>query len=195
MHNPSPDPAAQRQLDLASAVARRDLQAVVDLAWAAYYAELVDLCRHRGIAPDQVDDVVQDTFARVVEGFTKFDGERFSGWFFEIARYTILTYRKDRSRALTRGAFEVPEQPGRAALPLEALISAREYREVEAAMALLDPVDRLIFSGLCERISDSVVAQRIERALGHAVSTNYVAQRRFRLRKRLAAKLQEGGDE
>lgn len=194
LHNPTPDPAARRQLDLAAAIARRDLQTVVSLAWAAYYAELAELCRCRGIADDQIADVVQDTFARVVEGFAKFNGERFSGWLFDIARYTILTYRKARSRAAARESAHVPDLPDEGAGPLAALVAAREYRKVEAAAALLDPADRLIFEGLCEGVPDATVAERIERALGQAVSPNYVAQRRFRIRKRLAAKLQEGGE-
>jgi DNA-directed RNA polymerase specialized sigma24 family protein len=176
---------------LAEATARRDLDAASPLAWTVWYRPLANFLLRSGVERGELDDAMQDIFARMVAGWEGFDGSHLGGWLFALARYEALTRRTERRRELVRTERlrELSAQRPAAVDPTE----RHDLREtLDAVRALLDPLDALIYDALGGGLDDRETADEAERRFGTRLTPASIRCRRCRLRKRLTGLLAEG---
>jgi DNA-directed RNA polymerase specialized sigma24 family protein len=186
----------ERRAALVEALERRQLDAVLPLAWQVWYRPLAGFLLRHGVAPSELEDAMQDLFARMVEGWERFDGANLAGWLYSLARYETLTRRTERRREEVRERLRRGQMDASTALPADPHVQ----REVGAVLARLreglGPVDALIYDALGQGLDDTETAAEAQRRLGVRLTPAGIRNRRYRLRKELVAVLEgeDGGD-
>ncbi|HEX6134790.1 MAG TPA: sigma-70 family RNA polymerase sigma factor [Longimicrobiales bacterium] len=110
-----------------------DRSEAMDELYRRYAGELAHYFRHFESYDAGADDLVQDTFVRVLRYRAAFDPARpFRNWLFGIARNVALGVRRGPGReSLDDTVLTAPQHPG------------REYRTAEALAALKRALDAL----------------------------------------------------
>ena len=136
----------------------------------------------RRVGPDLADDVVAETFRRVIESYERFDPARGThrGWLYGIATNVLHKHRRSearRLRALLRAGAQVAPQTDPLLAPTCAIDAERELTRVLDAIEGLpvDDVDLLVLVAW-EQMSRAEVAE----VLGIPVGT--VRSRLHRIR-------------
>lgn len=98
------------ELDELALAARDGNRFALDSFTRATLPAVQSLCRHLG-DPDTADDLVQETYARMMKSLPHFRGDGSArSWLLRIARNTCADATRIRQRRRTRDAFaEVPE--------------------------------------------------------------------------------------
>lgn len=98
------------ELDELALAARDGNRFALDAFTRKTLPSVQSLCRHLG-DPDTVEDLVQETYARMMKSLPKFRGDGSArSWLLRIARNTCADATRVRSRRRTRDAFaEVPD--------------------------------------------------------------------------------------
>jgi RNA polymerase sigma-70 factor (ECF subfamily) len=124
---------------------------------------------------DQVDDLVQETWLRVLERGRSYDGEsRFEPWLFAIARNLAIDHtRKRRLFSLDSNDDDERESASHspistAASPFEQAARTEDARHLAASLQLLQPVVR---EALVLRFQEELSLQEISQVVGAPVST------------------------
>lgn len=146
----------------------------------------------RRVGPDLADDVLAETFRRVLESYGSFDPERGThrGWLFGIATNVLHKHRRTearRLRALARAESQTVPQADPLLAPTAAIDAERELTRVLDAIEQLPTEDHdLLVLVAWERMSRAEVAE----VLGIPVGT--VRSRLHRIRSVLDRARTEG---
>jgi RNA polymerase sigma-70 factor (ECF subfamily) len=137
---PAPAPADG---DLLAAVANGNLEALGEL-FERHEPEVRRYVGRLGVAPSDVDDLVQATFLEVVRAAARFDPRHAArSWLFGIATVMVRRHRRSVGRAMARiaawaGTWRGEPQP----TPAELLESDEATRLIERAFERLSPKKR-----------------------------------------------------
>lgn len=131
---------------------------------------------------DGVDDLVQDTWLRVLERGSSYDGRsRFEAWLFTVARNLAIDgTRKSRESSATATATDDSS-------PFVLAARSEDAERLALSMQALDPACREV---LVLRFQEDLSLQEISSVVGAPVST--VASRIYRALRELRVQL-EGG--
>ena len=177
---------------IALGLRRRDL-AVLQSLVEQYQYRLVRYLIYLLGRRDGVDDLVQETWLRVLERGASYDGHsRFEPWLFTIARnLTLDELRKRRIFSLdtnlaTENAEATIRQPASTA-PSPFLLAARseDAERLAGCLQTLDPMQR---EALVLRFQEDLSLQEISTIVGASVST--VASRIYRALAALRVQLE-----
>ena len=124
---------------------------------------------------DAVDDLVQETWLRVLERGHTYDGRsRFEPWLFTIARnLAIDTMRKRRIFSLDATEEDDPEQPIAPPIssepsPFEQAARTEDAHRLAQSLATLEPIYR---EALVLRFQEDLSLQEMAKVVGAPVST------------------------
>jgi len=147
---------------------------------------------------ENVEDLAQETWLRVLERGTQFDGRsRFEPWLFSIARNLAFDqFRKRRAISLdtqddTESHDGIPQETAATNHPSPFLMAARseDATRLAAAMDLLEPIYR---EALLLRFQEELSLQEIADVTGAPATT--ISSRIYRGLAALRSTFQEGGD-
>lgn len=125
------------ELDELALAARDGNRFALDTFTGKTLPAVQSLCRHLG-DPDTADDLVQETYARMMRAFPNFRGDGSSrSWLLRIARNTCADATRVRKRRRTRDSF--------AELPDVADGPASGWTEVTSVLQALSPERRQAF--------------------------------------------------
>jgi RNA polymerase sigma-70 factor (ECF subfamily) len=118
---------------------------------------------------DPVDDLVQETWLRVLERGHSYDGEsRFEPWLFAVARNLALDYvRKRRLFSLETSDFVEPP-PSRSPSPFEQAARTEDAQHLALSLATLEPLYR---EALVLRFQEDLSLAEMSHVVGAPVST------------------------
>ena len=143
---------------------------------------------------DPVDDLVQETWLRVLERGRSYDGRsRFEPWLFTIARNLAIDHMRKR-RVLSIDSNDSPEQElealtpvSNAPSPFEQAARTEDAQRLAHSLQMLEPIYR---EALVLRFQEDLSLQEMAGVIGASVST--VSSRIYRGLAALRAQL-EGG--
>jgi RNA polymerase sigma-70 factor, ECF subfamily len=145
-----------------------------DAIWAAFSGRLRGFIAKRVREDVDIDDILQDVFAKIHEGLGKLkDEDKLEAWLFQVTRRAIVDhYRKRR-------AVELPEDVAEKSAPQD--ISAEVASWLDPMMALLPEEDReaLRLTEL-QGLSQNKVAERLNLSLSAAKSRVQRARARLK---------------
>ena len=148
-----------------------------DAVWAAFSGRLRGFIAKRVREDVDIDDILQDVFAKIHEGLPKLqESEKLEAWLFQVARRAVVDhYRRRRSAALPEDVAEDPPAKD---------VSAEVAAWLDPMMSLLPEADReaLRLSGR-EGVSRKDLATRLGLSLTGAKSR--VQRARARLKEAL----------
>ena len=185
-----PEPDA----DLAGALAARDLDAVLALAWPRYRPLVEGYARGALVPPQDVDDIVQNVYTRITQQWATFEGDALAGWIFTITRYCVYDWR-----ARTYRHPWVPMPAGEQELPdprLDAGARLADQETMHAFRALLgglDVLDQRILWSTVDEGCDADICRALAEEFGVNFTVNALRIRRTRLRERLRKRLAARG--
>jgi RNA polymerase sigma-70 factor (ECF subfamily) len=158
---------------IARGLRRRDV-ALLNALVAQYQYRLVRYLIYLLGSRDAVDDLVQETWLRVLERGRTYDGEsRFEPWLFTIARnLAIDTLRKRRIFSLDTNDDD-PEQnvappASSAPSPFEQAARTEDAHRLAQSLATLEPIYR---EALILRFQEDLSLQEMAKVVGAPVST------------------------
>jgi RNA polymerase sigma-70 factor (ECF subfamily) len=146
---------------------------------------------------DEVDDLVQETWLRVLERGSSYDGRsRFEPWLFTIARNLAIDHlRKGRTFSLDSNdegeqdtALQTPASP--APSPFTLAARTEDAERLAGSLQLLEPIYR---EALVLRFQEELSLQEISGVVGAPVAT--VASRIYRGLRTLRSRLEGGNHE
>jgi DNA-directed RNA polymerase specialized sigma24 family protein len=184
-----PVSAGLRDVELRTAVRDGDLDRVVALLAALYGGLLLVRTNEFGVPMDDVDDVIQDAFARLVEGWPTFDGQNVVGWLLTLLDYELLTYARDATRRgrVVRALDRVARPPA------DELVDPVAYADTVRLLAAirdgLDGPGQAIFDALGQGITDQQLQGRILVDHGQELTIGAICNRRSRLRELVMERL------
>jgi len=146
---------------------------------------------------DEVDDLVQETWLRVMERGSSYDGRsRFEPWLFTIARNLAIDHlRKGRTFSLdsnAEGEEDTALQTPASNAPSPFTLAARteDAERLAGSLELLEPIYR---EALVLRFQEELSLQEISGVVGAPVAT--VASRIYRGLRALRSRLEGGNHE
>ena len=146
---------------------------------------------------DFVDDLVQETWLRVLERGSSYDGRsRFEPWLFTIARNLAIDHiRKGRISSLDSNAEEEQDTalqtpPSNAPSPFTLAARTEDAERLAASLQTLEPIYR---EALVLRFQEELSLQEISGVVGAPVAT--VASRIYRGLRTLRSQLEGGKHE
>ncbi|MGC1871576.1 MAG: RNA polymerase sigma factor [Acidobacteriaceae bacterium] len=124
---------------------------------------------------DQVDDLVQETWLRVLERGGSYDGEsRFEPWLFAIARNLAIDHTRKRRLVSLDSTDDNEGEPAPlspvsgAASPFEQAARTEDAQQLARSLQSLQPVYR---EALVLRFQEELSLQEISQVVGASVST------------------------
>ena len=144
---------------------------------------------------DEADDLVQETYAKALRGFSSFElGTNFRAWMYRILRNTFLTSRTGLKATLTvplEGEDDGPELAVESATPETILIERSSSDMLQSAIEALPLHFREIIL-LCEveEMSYQDIAETLSIPMGTVMSR--LSRARKTLRESLRSRMQEG---
>jgi len=143
---------------------------------------------------DPVDDLVQETWLRVLERGRSYDGlSRFEPWLFTIARNLAIDHMRKR-RVLSIDSNDSPEQElealtpvSNAPSPFEQAARTEDAQRLSHSLQMLEPIYR---EALVLRFQEDLSLQEMAGVIGASVST--VSSRIYRGLAALRAQLDGG---
>ncbi len=146
---------------------------------------------------DEVDDLVQETWLRVLERGSSYDGRsRFEPWLFTIARNLAIDHlRKGRTFSLDSNPegeqdTALPTPASNAPSPFTLAARTEDAERLAGSLQLLEPIYR---EALVLRFQEELSLQEISGVVGAPVAT--VASRIYRGLRTLRSRLEEGTHE
>jgi len=169
---------------IARALRRRDSEFIGRLV-SQYHYRLLRYLVHWTGRREQAEDLVQETWLRVLERAGQYDGRlRFEPWLFSIARNLAIDHlRKQR----TATAMDVPAPDFES--PFFAASRSEDAKRIAAALGALEPIYR---EALLLRFQEELSLAEIAQVAGAPVPT--VSSRIHRGLSMLQASLRGGSD-
>jgi RNA polymerase sigma-70 factor (ECF subfamily) len=162
------------------ALARQDPQAFRRI-YQHYLPRLYAYVRYRVERKQDAEDLVAETFLRVVDGFDRFEWRHegsFAAWLFRIAHNAISNFHRDHAHLdYTRAPEELPEPVATGPLPDAIVLRKELFADLHRLIATLPPRRREVitlkfFGGLQNReiaavlgLDERTVASHLCRAL------------------------------
>lgn len=144
-----------------------------------YTPSLRRLAAQAGVRPHDIDDVLQDTWIRVVRSAARYDPmQPFPRWLFAIAMNRIRS-RWEKSAPEPIGELDLPCGADRADATIEAQQRAAAVRELIAALP--EHLGDTILLRYFEELSEREVAQRLGIPVGTVKSRLHTGIRKLRL--------------
>ena len=145
---------------------------------------------------DPVDDLVQETWLRILERGHSYDGQsRFEPWLFTVARNLAFDYMRKRP-ALSLDSKDSPEPDleslspvSRAPSPFEQAARTEDAQRLAHSLQMLEPIFR---EALVLRFQEDLSLQEMADVIGASVST--VSSRIYRGLAALRAQMEEGNN-
>ena len=140
--------------------------------------------RRHGLSRDELDDAVQDTFARMLDAIARrrIRRETFEGWLFATARNVCVDTIRQSQRKSARGREDVSTLRSRPAEP------EQEQRErIRAIERALESLPESLRVPLTLRHRDALSYREISNRMG--ISVNAVGVRIYRARRLLEDRL------
>jgi RNA polymerase sigma-70 factor (ECF subfamily) len=145
---------------------------------------------------DPVDDLVQETWLRILERGHSYDGQsRFEPWLFTVARNLALDYMRKRP-AFSLDSKDSPEPDleslspvSRAPSPFEQAARTEDAQRLAHSLQLLEPIYR---EALVLRFQEDLSLQEMADVIGASVST--VSSRIYRGLAALRVQMEEGNN-
>jgi RNA polymerase sigma-70 factor (ECF subfamily) len=157
---------------VARALRRRDPE-VIDRLVAQYHYRLLRYLVYLTSRREQAEDLVQETWMRVLERAGQFNGRsRFEPWLFSIARNLAIDNLRRRQRTGADSSAPLDAEP--AALveagdsPFADAARSEDAARVASAMASLEPIYR---EALLLRFQEELSLEEIAQVAGAPVST------------------------
>ena len=161
---PFTDPAETEARRIASGLRRKDMELVHELV-ERYHFRLVRYLMFLIGCHEWVEDMVQDTWLRVLERSNQYDGRsRFEPWLFSIARNLALNGLRRRQHV----SLESMGEADGGTSPFLAAARSEDAARVAAALDLLEPIYR---EALLLRFHEELSLQEISSVVGAPVST------------------------
>lgn len=161
---PFADSAETEARRIAGGLRRKDMALVHELVDRYHYRlvrYLIVLTRRS----EWVEDMVQDTWLRVLERSNQYDGRsRFEPWLFSIARNLAISGLRKRQHVSLDSMEGVEEGTS----PFLAAARSEDVARVAAALHLLEPIYR---EALLLRFQEDLSLQEISSVVGAPVST------------------------
>jgi RNA polymerase sigma-70 factor, ECF subfamily len=141
---------------------------------------------------DEVDDLVQETWLRVLERGSSYDGRsRFEPWLFTIARNLAIDHlRKGRTFSLDSNTEGEQTPASHAPSPFTLAARTEDAERLAGSLELLEPIYR---EALVLRFQEELSLQEISGVVGAPVAT--VASRIYRGLRTLRSRLEGGAHE
>jgi RNA polymerase sigma-70 factor (ECF subfamily) len=159
---------------IARGLQRRDI-ALLHALVGQYQYRLVRYFTYLLGRRDPVDDLVQETWLRVLERGHSYDGQsRFEPWLFTVARNLALDYmRKRRDLSLDsndslEGDLELPTPVSPAPSPFEQAARTEDAHRLAHSLQMLEPIYR---EALVLRFQEDLSLQEMADVVGASVST------------------------
>jgi RNA polymerase sigma-70 factor, ECF subfamily len=175
--------------EIALGLRRRDVECLRGLV-SQYQYRLVRYFIYLLGRQDDVDDLVQETWLRVIARGRSYDGQsRFEPWLFAIARNLAIDHlRKRKVFSLDSEEELAPlDPPSHTASPFEQAARTEDAQRLARSLQTLEPVYR---EALVLRFQEDLSLQEMAGVIGAPVST--IASRIYRGLATLRAQL-EGG--
>jgi RNA polymerase sigma-70 factor (ECF subfamily) len=145
---------------------------------------------------DPVDDLVQETWLRILERGHSYDGQsRFEPWLFTVARNLAFDYMRKRP-AFSLDSKDSPEPDleslspvSRAPSPFEQAARTEDAQRLAHSLQMLEPIFR---EALVLRFQEDLSLQEMADVIGASVST--VSSRIYRGLAALRAQMEEGNN-
>jgi RNA polymerase sigma-70 factor (ECF subfamily) len=145
---------------------------------------------------DPVDDLVQETWLRILERGHSYDGQsRFEPWLFAVARNLAFDYMRKRP-AFSLDSKDSPEPDleslspvSRAPSPFEQAARTEDAQRLAHSLQMLEPIFR---EALVLRFQEDLSLQEMADVIGASVST--VSSRIYRGLAALRAQMEEGNN-
>lgn len=145
---------------------------------------------------DPVDDLVQETWLRILERGHSYDGQsRFEPWLFTVARNLALDYMRRRP-AFSLDSKDSPEPDleslspvSRAPSPFEQAARTEDAQRLAHSLQMLQPIYR---EALVLRFQEDLSLQEMADVIGASVST--ASSRIYRGLAALRAQMEEGNN-
>jgi RNA polymerase sigma-70 factor, ECF subfamily len=145
---------------------------------------------------DPVDDLVQETWLRILERGHSYDGQsRFEPWLFTVARNLAFDYMRKRpafsldSRDSPEPDLESLSPVSRAPSPFEQAARTEDAQRLAHSLQMLEPIFR---EALVLRFQEDLSLQEMADVIGASVST--VSSRIYRGLAVLRAQMEEGNN-
>ena len=146
---------------------------------------LYNLARWLTRDDSEAEDLVQETYARALKGFSSFQpGTNFAAWMFRILRNTFLTLRSGPRMAPHLSVDEEGEEdllPAAAGTPESILLTASTQQQIQAALERLPVIYREVIL-LCdvEEMKYRDIAEMLNVPIGTVMSRLARARRSLR---------------
>ena len=179
--------ASEADAFLVEAIQRGEQQAWREVI-ERYEGRLLSFARRMLAQRDEAEDLVQETYAKALKGFSSFQrGTNFRAWMYRILRNTFLTSRTGLkvSATLPLDSDDSPELPAGPETPETILIELSQHQLLQTAIEAL-PVHFREVLLLCE--VEEMSYQEIAETLSIPIGT--VMSRLSRARKALRENLQ-----
>jgi RNA polymerase sigma-70 factor (ECF subfamily) len=162
---PCADPVETEALRIARGLRRQDRDVIHELVGRHQYRLLRYLISMTG-RRDGVEDLVQETWIRVLERARQYDGRsRFEPWLFTIARHLAIDHMRKRANAsFDTRVVELPD----ASSPFAAAARSQEAARLASAVQQLEPIYR---EALLLRFQEELSLEEIARVTGAPVPT------------------------
>ena len=132
------DPDTERQR---LAQASRDPAAFTQL-YEHYFPRLYAYARYRVDEEHEAEEVVAETFLKVVERLDRFEwrhGQSFAGWLFRIARNVVIDRARRERRTGTVALDEQVGLPSSGTSPDDAAVRGEDFAHLHQLLATLSP--------------------------------------------------------
>lgn len=161
---PFADSAETEARRIASGLRRKDMELVHELV-ERYHRRLVRYLIFLTGRQEWVEDLVQDTWLRILERSHQYDGRsRFEPWLFSIARNLALSGLRRRQHV----SLDSMEGPEGGPSPFLAAARSEDVARVATALNLVEPIYR---EALLLRFHEELSLQEISSVVGAPIST------------------------
>jgi RNA polymerase sigma-70 factor (ECF subfamily) len=107
-----------------------------------YFPRLYAYARYRVETVQEAEEVVAETFLKVVEAIDRFQWrhtQSFAAWIFRIAHHVLIDHARRAQRVQSEPFADLPHLISREILPDEAAVRAEEFAHLHRLLATLTP--------------------------------------------------------
>jgi RNA polymerase sigma-70 factor (ECF subfamily) len=152
---------------IARGLRHKDIALIGDLV-ERYQYRLVRYLFHLSVRPERAEDLVQETWLRVLDRAHQYDGRsRFEPWLFSIARNLAIDELRKREHVSLDAAEVLMAEVDRQS-PFQAAARGEDAVRLAAGIDALDPIYR---EALLLRFQEDLSLQEISGIVGAPVST------------------------
>ena len=181
------DLAESEPTSIARALRRRDSEFIARLV-SRYHYRLVRYLVYLTAQREPAEDLVQETWMRVLERAAQYDGQsRFEPWLFAIARNLAFDWLRRQPQPGPESGAEFAAPDGQS--PFVSAAKSEDAARLAAALGELEPIYR---EALLLRFQEELSLQEIAGVAGAPVST--ISSRIHRGLAMLRSRLEEGID-